>query len=188
MKRLALLLLFAACLAASPASAADPGTNIRWEACLGDGGQSNRSFACNTNTGFNHLVVSFVLGAGAQGAVRIQSVIDIAFASYFGAVPPWWDLGGINNCRPIVTSAALPAPLVQCVDWSTGTASTTVVFYGLDYLGIGTVRIVTSTDLPAGQSVDLSAGAEYYGFNLMIPNARTIGRLACNGCDVPACI
>ena len=45
----------------APAHAAQ-GVNLSWSRCHGEaGGTQNRAFACDTNTGAEHLVASFVL-------------------------------------------------------------------------------------------------------------------------------
>ena len=83
-------LLLAAALAwlvALPASAQN--LKLRWNACGGDGGVQNRSFACDTNAGSELLVASFVLTGNIPNVVAIESRIDLGFG--FGAVPmPAW--------------------------------------------------------------------------------------------------
>ena len=47
-------------LAWAPAFAADPDLELAWSDCQGDGGGRNLAFACNTNSGRETLVASFV--------------------------------------------------------------------------------------------------------------------------------
>ena len=53
--------LLASLSLASTARAA--GINLAWNLCLDEGGAPTKTFACNTNFGFDRMVVSFVLPA-----------------------------------------------------------------------------------------------------------------------------
>ena len=73
-------------LAANPASAGQ--INARWNACWGDGGIQNRVFACDTNTGSEQLVVSFISTGPVTAVANLQTVLGLAFAGT--TTPPRW--------------------------------------------------------------------------------------------------
>ena len=68
--------LLALALFAAPAARAVEGVNLRWDQCYGDAGAQNKSFACDTNTGTETLLGSFVLGAGIVQMGGEEIVID----------------------------------------------------------------------------------------------------------------
>ena len=84
-----LALLYACALLAlvtDVASAA--GVSLAWNNCLGGGGVTNRTFACNTNSGSRSLYVSFVPPADITRIVGIEAVIDIEAGA--STLPDWW--------------------------------------------------------------------------------------------------
>src|SRR5262245_4303275 len=83
--RAAALLLLAA-MSPLPARALST-LNLRWDACIGDGGVSNKSFACNTNTGVNTLVGSWVSHLDLQNVTGNQVVVDLG--AYAPPLPAW---------------------------------------------------------------------------------------------------
>ena len=115
-KLLGLGMAAAMLLAASSALAA--GINLAWSTCHGDGGTSNRVFACTANTGSNILVTSFVLDADAPQVSGNELVVDILTTS--NPIPRAGDAGASvkSSCAadmtmsPIIDAArSVPATL-----------------------------------------------------------------------------
>jgi hypothetical protein len=176
--------MFAAALAsltlgALPASAGN--LRLRWNSCLGDGGVQNRAFACNTNSGAELLVASFVPTGDMHGVVALESRIDLRFAS--SAQPAWWQFRPPLGCR----LAALgfrgfqPADASACTDWGENGAIGLVA--ALDPMP----SLQVQTYLPVG-SVDLLAGQEYFAFGLGVGHQKTVGASSCAGCTDPGCL
>src|SRR5712691_11289697 len=80
-----------------PTAHAAGGLNLRWNACFGDAGVPNKTFACDRNTGVNTLVGSFVVGAEVPQVSGIQIYIDVATAS--STLPAWWQFKNTGSCR-----------------------------------------------------------------------------------------
>lgn len=187
MKKVTLLCGMLLALTAGVAAAA-PGVNLKWQACFGDGGVTNRNFVCNTNTGTSNILVgSFELGADILAASGNEVVIDIATA---GALPPWWAFKNAGTCRQNSLSMNFSAPgtAVVCTDWAAGQSAGGIGAYNIGIAGPNTARIVAAIAVPASALADLFAGQEYFSNNVVINNAKTVGTGSCAGCTVPACI
>src|SRR2546429_236082 len=91
------LVLAAALALSATRSHAAAGVNVRWNACFGDGGLANRSFACNTNNGSQQLVTSFVLGAPVSQVGAVEVNLDVAVAG--ATLPAWWQFVNAGSCR-----------------------------------------------------------------------------------------
>jgi len=186
MRRLAPALLASLLLAlAQPASPA--GVNLRWTRCYGDGGVLNRAFACNTNSGINLMVGSFVLDNPLPQVSANQFTLDITTAA--ASLPAWWQIRNTGSCRPNAlgtNTSANPSDTV-CVDWSQGQASGGIGSFTIGTLGPNTARIVGIFAVPQTAVVDLPANHEYFSFNVTINNVKSAGS-ACTGCSIPACI
>ena len=187
MKKVTLLCGMLLALAASVASAA-PGLNLRWTACLGDGGAINRNFACNVNTGTNQLTGSFEVGADLLSASGNEIVVDIATAS--PALPAWWAFRNVGSCRQasLTMNTTISAAAVNCIDWANGGATGGIGAYSIGVGGPNTSRIVAAAAVPPTGLVDLFPGQEYFSYNFLINNAKTVGTGLCEGCQVAACI
>jgi len=190
------LVLASLCLILVPARArAVQGINLRWTQCLGDGGDPNRAFACNTNTGGWGMHGSFELGSDMPQVIGTE--IYMKLAADGASLPAWWQFAN-GTCRQSALSMVflVPASDVACVDWASGQSQG----------GIGAYCTVTSLSCgspPAGANVafikavhavrselatDLTGGIEYYDFTLNISNAKTVGAGSCAGCSTPVCI
>ncbi len=187
MKKVILLCGMLLALAASVASAA-PGVNLRWTNCFGDAGLINRNFACNVNTGNNTLVGSFEMGADILAASGNEVVIDIAAAD--AVLPAWWGFKNAGTCRTLSQSMnfVLPGTAAVCADWSAGQAAGGIGAYNIGARGPNTARIVAAIAVPASALADLFPAQEYFSYNLVMNNAKTVGTGACTGCLVPVCI
>src|SRR5262249_39155322 len=114
MRTLRLLVALAPLLAAT----AHAGTlQLRWNACFGDGGVVNRSFACDTNLGSEQLVATFTLPSPVDSVTTITAFVQIAFQGT--TLPAWWEFAVAGNCRPtsLATVATLPVGASSCIDF-----------------------------------------------------------------------
>lgn len=164
------------------------GLNLRWDRCYGDGGAANRSFACNSNTGVNRLVASFVLNADVPQVAGNEVIVEVVTAG--AALPAWWAFKNVGTCRQNSLAFNLTANAADtvCVDWTAGTGAGGVGAYVIGASGPNTARISIVTAVPQSSLADLPAGTEYFAFNLTINNQKTVGFGACAGCTVPACV
>ena len=190
MKRVMLLCGMLLAVTASVAAAA-PGTNLRWAACFGDGGTANKAFTCNSNAGTNSLSGSFELGADILQANGLEIVIDLASAGT--TLPAWWQFKNVGTCRQtaLAMSTSLSPLAVNCADWAAGQATGGIGAYTVGGLGPNSARVKLVTAVPAAALADLFAATEYYGFNMNITNAKTLGTVAipaCAGCNTAVCI
>ena len=189
MKKVTLLCGMLLALTAAVASAA-PGTNLRWNECLGDGGPINRNFACNVNTGTNVLIGSMQVGSSIIGASGNEIVIDFAAAS--PVLPAWWQMRNVGTCRSTSLSMQFAPTVnaVNCIDWGAGQAGGGIGAYNLGTVegGPNTARLVSATAVPATALADLFPGQEYYVCTVAVNNLKTVGTGACAGCNVPVCI
>jgi hypothetical protein len=192
--------LVAALLVASPALAGGP--NLAWDKCAGDGGQLAKVSACDSNLGSNTLVGSFVPNADIAGVTGFECVLDILLGDGISPAPPWWDLkAGSGGCRDMGggVAAALSAnsvvspTAVSCVDWAGGFASGGLGAYLADGSNVPPAnqlahrRVVLGFAVAMVNATDLIATQEYFAFNLVISNYKTIGTGSCAGCSTPAC-
>ena len=179
-------LVLALAVFAPPAHAVE-GVNLRWDQCYGDAGAQNKSFACDTNTGTETLVGSFVLGAEIVQMGGEEVVIDLASAG--SALPPWWQFMSPGACRQTALSVnmSLPATAVNCMDWSHHNANLLSGSYSIGARGPSTARLdlLITEALAAVANVP---GGEYLSFNLTITHAKSVGTDACAGCTTPVCI
>lgn len=181
------------------ASAVAGGLNLAWDNCPSEGGVSNRAASCLSNVGSNRLTGSFVPTADVTGISGIECVLDMIFGDGTSSIPAWWDFigtdTGSNGCRP-GSLTANGGPVVTntaCLDWSAGTSVGGLA----DYSGGGSIpaanspahrRIKLGFAVAPQDSADLVATQEYFAFNLIIDNAKSVGLGACAGCNTPACI
>jgi hypothetical protein len=172
-------------MSASYASAA--GLTLAWNACLTDGGLGNRNSTCLSNSGTNALVGTFQLGADQVGTTGIEVVVDIATAG--AALPAWWGFQA-GGCRTpsLAVNPTISALAVNCADWANGVAAGGLAAYQLGAGGPNTSRIIIGFAVAAAAAGSETAGQDYFGFNVLINNAKTVGAGSCAGCSVPACI
>jgi hypothetical protein len=172
-------------LSAAPVAAA--GLNLGWFDCGGTPATLNRTFACNTNTGIDVLLSSFVAPCCITGMSANEIVLDVQTAG--AALPPWWTIG-TGRCRS-------GSSLIGNYDFTAGP------FTCLDYWQAGAIGAL-SAQTPAGNRfrikgvfalpegdpriVPIPQGVEVYSFKVNLNHARTVGLGACAGCSTGACI
>ena len=187
MKRVTLLCGLLLALTATVA-AAGPGVGLRWNSCIGDAGAINKNFACNSNNGTNQLVGTFELGADLPGVVGTEIVIDIASGG--ATLPAWWQFRNAGTCRQaaLTMNAVNSALAVNCSDWASGGQSGGIGAYNVGTRGPNTSRVVAALAVAASGAADLTPGQEYFSFNMLITNVKTVGTGNCAGCSTPVCI
>ena len=175
---------------------ANPGVALRWNHCYGEGtGQMIRSFACDTNAGFEELVGSFVLPTdldhvtGNEIVVDVQTGIPYAYATFIAPppdLPEWWRFMNAGSCRQnSLVLAPSPDPESQaCPDWASGQTFEFIGAYRVGTHGPGTARVSVLKVVPRTAEQRLAGGTEYYSFTLRILHDRTVGDGSCAGCNV----
>ena len=148
----------------------------------------NRAFACNANAGSQSLVGSFVPSHDVLQVSGNEVAVDFGFAG--NSMPSWWQFKAVGSCRQnslaYVTSA--PVTAVHCEDWSAGQAVGGLLAYNLGIFGANSARLLGQSVVLPSALVDLTAGQEYFSFQLTINNLNTVGAGACGGCDLGGCI
>ena len=179
--------LLASLLLLASASARAGTLNLRWNACFVDGGVANRNFACNTNSGSQALVGSFVLPHDMVSVTGNEIVIDVGTAG--ATLASWWQFKNAGACRmnSLSLNFVVPPAAVQCVDWAGGAAVGALLSYtpGLPTPVSARLRVASAIQTPY---VDLAANTEFFSFTLVINNLKTVGAGSCDGCSVGACI
>ena len=186
MRRILPLLLLA--LLPEAASGLQPGVALRWDACLGDGGTANRAFACDTNSGGEVLVASFVPGRDFNGVQGFEPQVD--FFSSTATIPAWWEFINAGACRTISLSmdCVAPAGAASCIDPAPGISACFLGTYEMGFLSPGRVRLRAFRYVMAADTFSLLNGQHYFAFMLRINHAKTTGTGACAGCSISTCI
>lgn len=195
MKRMLLGTSMVAAMLLVASSALAGGVNLAWNNCVSEGGVSNRVGACTANTGTNALVGSFVPNADITGVTGIEIVIDLITGDETSAIPAWWEVSGVGACRAgaLVANGTVNAANTICNDWANGAAAGGLAAYNT----AGTIaplnqpahrRIVAGFAVAAAAAADLFAANEYFAFNALINNTKSVGTGLCAGCTTPVCI
>jgi len=177
---------------ATPALAAPtlPDINIRWDNCYADGGVMNKSFACDTNSGSELMVMSVQLDSDMDRVSGVELRVSIKPAA--PALPAWWDFMTAGSCRQTSLSY-LPSPMLpegNCPDWGQGLEQGALpsTGYHLGAIGPGSAVAFPIAAVPQSTLQTLSAGIEYVVGALRMNHARSVGADACAGCATPVCI
>jgi len=181
-------------LAASVASAG--GISLAWNDCLGAGGATNRTFACDTNVGSNDLYVSFDPSVDLPDVNGTWVTIDVFTDGYLGALPSWWQFKNIGSCRRNEISAAPTHETMpgSCGDLWGGHAEASIAGYFVTavmpsmppywaYI-LATVSVLG----PSLNAVAVHPGTEYTALVVRINNVKTAGLGACAGCQQQICL
>lgn len=185
MRRTMIACALLACVATHAFAA---GINLSWNAC-GAAGATNRTFACNTNTGVNVLVGSFITPAGTAAITGEEIVLTLASTSE--PLPAWWMFKNAGTCRQtaFAINADFTAGVAGCEDYFAGQA-------------IGGVTLFNPNVIPGfnarAQMVAMFSYADVFGmpdpnieygaFRLVFTNAKTVGAGSCGGCSTPMCL
>jgi len=177
-------------LTASIASAG--GIRLAWNDCLGAGGATNRTFACDTNVGSNDLYVSFDPPVDVPDVYGSTVIINLSTSPYpYPPLPAWWQFKNIGSCR-LTALSAQPIP-GGCADpWNGQTSSVGIAAYivtaALPSMPLHLARIFASVSVPTLNAAPVHQGTEYTVMVIRITNARTTGPGACDGCQQQICL
>lgn len=190
---LAVLALGAALLVpAANASASE--LSLSWDRCFSDGNVHNKTFACNTNEGVEHLVGSYRLDEALPQVVGAEFFLDIV-AQGGVTLPNYWQHHNTGTCR-MSSLLVRPEPssaLVHCLDLWNGRAAGGLAAYRT-WTSINPppspdrARAFLVFGVPEADQYTAPAGEDVFLFDLQINHARTIGSPVCAGCDVPMCL
>jgi hypothetical protein len=135
-----------------------------------------RTFACNTNSGAEQLVVSFVPpDASAFTGIEVR----VRFWPPPASLPAWWALSA-GGCRSgSLRALAFSAGPTPCVSpWTNGVLT-------FADLSLADQEIRAFADLPKGDEHGLDSAIEYYGLRIQFNHAKSTGGGACDGCAMP---
>lgn len=182
---LTLLLAATAGFLAAPAAAQQPvSLKLSWDHCAGDGPVTDKSFACDSNTGSDVLYLSMILNDGVDRPDVGSVAFWVSVAPTTPTLPPWWDF---LSCRHAA---------VQFDGWPPGTSAACTPWTDLQSLSVVSAAFDNSTAvtlsggmaLPAPGVTTLPAGREILLGKLTLRHSATTGTGACAGCLVPTCI
>ena len=185
MRRL-LLSFFASLTLAVPAFAAT-GVNLAWDACLGSGGVSNKTFACDTNTGTDYLYVSFVSDTAIAEVNGMQITLDGTSCS--SIVPLWWQFKISGACRMTALSERISqgSESPGCVNPWGPSAGGGISYYNFVWPR-PTFRIHLIYAVPLSEQIVIAPGQETFAVRLAISHAKTVGVGACGDCETPVAL
>lgn len=184
---LAAMFAFAAlALAGAPAGAQSGHVAMRWNDCFGDGGTRVRTFACDTNSGSEMLVVSAFPPVDMPQLNGASLVIDVLTSGE--TLPSWWQFqtGGCRTGSGMLSVQFTPPPTAAtCTDtWLSSAAGGMDFSYPWAFPGGARVRVVVG--IPG--SVPVLAGTEVFICRVRVSHAKTVGTGACSGCTGGLCI
>lgn len=194
MKRITTLAAAVGVLVSATAFAATPGGNLAWYDCYADGGVSNATFACTSNTGSEALVVSWVPSQDFHQFVGAEAFVDVYFDD--AVLPAWWS----KDCTGrTVGSAGLDAPASAsaCAEiWTRASvnggglaAYNTPIYIQHGVLTPGaanTAQIDMAGAVTINEPQDVLAGTDYFLFQVRINRMKSTGSGACTGCNAGA--
>lgn len=178
-----LALLTAVVLQISVCSAEPPGgLDLSWSDC-GAYGQGLRNWACTGTTGKNVLIVSFQSPWPMPELIGASAVVDLQTNQ--ATLSPFWQLqsGGCRSEAFSINSNFVSGPF-SCADPWLGNAAVTYN-YLYQYGGPNRARILMSCSVPEPTTSD--GNSEYYAFQLVLTNAKSMGLDACAGCSDGVC-
>ena len=158
----------------SPAANAAPGLNLSWDEC-GTLGVSAKSFSCDTDSGEDVLVASFVAAPDMPAFSFVRAYFEIRFDTPFP--PPWWSFDPWNlGCRFGYLSPTTDAFGIQgcAVPWMPAKLRLVTAKTSVD----GTRALVLFTMVREAGALPLET--EIFLFKVFLTHK---GTLVCEGCD-----
>ncbi|MCC6650192.1 MAG: hypothetical protein IT348_03470 [Candidatus Eisenbacteria bacterium] len=122
MRRIAIAVLLLSTVCVPVARAA--GAKLAWSECLGGGGASARTFACDTNSGSDVIWASFVPPPGIAQLTAVEVVVEVGVAP-LEVIPDWWQFRNAGTCRQNSLSIGFDYVGVPsgCADYWSGQAA-----------------------------------------------------------------
>jgi hypothetical protein len=175
-------------LTASLASAA--GINLAWNDCLGSGGVTSKTFACNSNAGNNDLFITVDPPVNIPDVNGSNPIIDLQSAST--PLPAWWQMKNAGTCR-LASLNAFSAIAGTCPNdiWGGGGTAGVAAYLTTSVvpsIPLNRARLLGSISVPTLNAGNVDPGTEYFVLLVRINNAKTTGLGACAGCQDPVCL
>ena len=171
-------------LSAGLARAGAGGLNLGWDECGGQPASQDRAFLCNTSSGSNTLVASFVAPCCLTKVTRIDFVLDLQSAS--DGFPDWWAFAP-GSCRySSLTMDLFASGPFTCSDYWTGRLPSIGVWPYEVFKN--RMRIKRGIAIFPDYAGPIPEGTETYLLKYVIDNARTTGSGSCEGCATGICI
>jgi hypothetical protein len=174
-------------LAATAGPARAGNVNLYWNDCVGDGGTTNRTFACTASTATAAAIGSFVLNTPMPDFVAVEVMLGVASGGT--TLPAWWDF----NPDP---GACHGSSLAMTFDFSFLANNTCADPFGQPALG-GLANYTTYANrgeaigvgaIDSNSPQSLAAGVEYYAFRVAVKLDKATGAGACAGCSEPVAL
>jgi len=166
----------------APAARAQSGINLSWDDC-GSFGTDLKTFACNSNTGVDLLVISAAVSPALPAVDGVQVVVDLTTSGT--TLSPWWHFES-GGCRPFsLTGRQDFTTFSNCYDLWEGFAAQGVVYTPVLNSIPNTARIRGVAAIPG--STTTPDATEMYVFGFGIGHQKTVGTGACAGCSESAC-
>jgi hypothetical protein len=161
------------------------GLNLYWDDCSA-AGATDKTSACNTNTGAAALIGSFVAPGGVAALTAIEATLDIWTSS--DSLPNWWRFAA-GDCRAgkLSTNFDFSSGPYTCTDpWSGAALGGNA--YVVDSLDAQHAQLRIVAAVTPDRQLALEADQEYYAFKVIISFQKTAGTGSCAGCDEPVSI
>jgi hypothetical protein len=126
--------------------------------------------------------------------VGVEVTMD--FQAQADSLPAWWQFFNAGACRSsalTVNFSFSDAPATACTDpWSGQGIGGLAGYYTYWTPGSGLAanasQLRFGAAVPSTSPISLTAGTEYYCFNLRMSVIKTVGSGSCAGCSTPVCI
>lgn len=182
-------LLTASCFPAALALAQSGYAYLAWDDCS-SAGVSTRSFACNTNSGSESIVMSFRPANATDPIYRLDAWLAVGDEA-FSVLPDWWSLLA-TGCRTtsLRANADFTPTSGACTDpwYGTGFVTLAVTKFAIFDSQLRRLVIHAAVEIPHAAAAPLDPATEYYGVRLVLNHAKTVGTGACAGCEQPMCL
>jgi len=180
-------LMFGAFQASAQAISSGGSIALNWDQCYGDGSIYNKTFACDTNSGVEEIVISATPPTDIPAVLAMQA--DIFLMSSGASLAPWWNLAtGCRSGPPSALSASFnftTDPPSSCLDpWQGAAAGGSAYTSGFPSPNGARAQMVCAVAAP----VAVLAGRELRVAKVVINHSKTVGAGACAGCSDPMCI
>lgn len=176
-----------------PVTAFAGGLNLSWNDC-GTNGQTDQTFACNTNGNPPHILVGSYASPSALDSLNGNEIVLEMTTNVAGVIPDWWQ---VKNYTDGTVACRNPAASIS-FDFTSGPFSCNDYWSGAALGGFGIIRNVSVPNrqrilgvcaVGLSQAQPLAAELETYSFKITISNTKTVAPGAvCADCTAQACI
>jgi hypothetical protein len=170
----------------TPLSVHAAGINLSWDDC-GAHGTANKTFACNSVTGLDRLLGSFIPPPHINQFLGLSAELHIQTAA--AILPDWWK-HGTGECRGttgLSTSFDFTSGPFSCSDPFVGQAAGGFA-YDVGFVLPNRARLRIQCAIPDGSAAALDSTAEYYAFAVNLQHNKATGSGSCAGCADAATI